>query len=74
MATLLKPVRMGDAALQRAKMPFGETRPSSTRPLSLASDVLDTDFEDDSDFEDYSPKASFETVCTAIGDTFEATR
>ena len=48
---------------RRAKT-FPETA-TSARPLLLASDVLDTDFEDESDFEDYSPKASFETVCLA---------
>ncbi|KAK0343122.1 hypothetical protein LTR59_015912 [Friedmanniomyces endolithicus] len=59
MATPTTAPRAGDAMFRRAKT-FPETAPS-VRPLSLASDVLDTDFEDESDFEDYSPKASFET-------------
>ncbi|KAK0365412.1 hypothetical protein LTS16_017892 [Friedmanniomyces endolithicus] len=59
MATPTTASRPGDAMFRRAKT-FPETA-TSARPLLLASDVLDTDFEDESDFEDYSPKASFET-------------
>lgn len=42
----------------------------ASRPLSQATEIFDTDFEDDnSDFEedsDNSPKGSFETVCTTL--------
>lgn len=50
---------------QRTKIQsFLEPRASAARPLSEATEIFDTDFEDDgSEFEDeYSPKGSFETV------------
>jgi hypothetical protein len=38
-------------------------RASTARPLSQATDMFDTEFEDDSDLEDGSaPKRSFESV------------
>ena len=38
-------------------------RTSAGRPLSQATDMFDTDFEDDSDMEDdAAPKRSFESV------------
>ncbi|KAK5693579.1 hypothetical protein LTR97_010148 [Elasticomyces elasticus] len=61
MATPIMHLQSGDGLYNRSKTPFTDTRPASARPLSMVSDVLDTDFEDESDFGDYSPKASFET-------------
>ncbi|KAK3072673.1 hypothetical protein LTR53_006412 [Teratosphaeriaceae sp. CCFEE 6253] len=61
-ATPMSPVRAGDMTFQRSKTTYlPEVQPLPTRPLSQGSDVLDTDFEDESDFEDYSPKQSFDT-------------
>lgn len=44
---------------------FWEARTSQMRPVSMvseATEILDTDFEDDSEFEGASPKNSFESV------------
>ena len=37
---------------------------STTRPPSAATEIFDTDFEDESEFEESSPKRSFESVST----------
>lgn len=54
----------GQMFQQRTKtQSFPKARTSAARPLSEATEFLDTDFEDDSsEFEEYSPKGSFETV------------
>ncbi|KAK5137668.1 hypothetical protein LTR08_007963 [Meristemomyces frigidus] len=60
----ITPVEPSGEMLQQAKTrSFREARRSSQRPLSEATEIFDTDFEDDSsDFEEeYSPKSSFET-------------
>ena len=42
-------------------------RTSTARPLSQATDMFDTEFEDDSDLEDGSaPKRSFESVSDVV--------
>ena len=44
---------------------FFESRASQMRPVSLvseATEILDTDFEDESDYGGASPKDSFESV------------
>lgn len=35
---------------------------SSTRPVSAATEIFDTDIEDESEFEESSPKRSFDSV------------
>lgn len=35
---------------------------STTRPASTATEIIDTDFEDESEFEESSPKRSFDSV------------
>jgi hypothetical protein len=61
--TPVTPVYVGGEMFTRAKTPaIQERRPSSARPLSEATDILDTDFEDESDFEEYSRNGSFDTV------------
>lgn len=46
---------------------FLEARTSTARPLSEATEIFDTDFEDDSDFElEASPKRSFDSVSYTI--------
>ncbi|KAK3677579.1 hypothetical protein LTR78_002429 [Recurvomyces mirabilis] len=62
MATPSTPLQSGGDGFQRVKTTsMMESRPASTRPLSQVSDINDTDFEDESEFEDYSPKPSFDT-------------
>lgn len=53
---------------RRAKIQsFAQSRPSTVRPLSQASEVLDTEFEDESELDDdYSPKSSFESVSQVV--------
>lgn len=48
--------------LQRAKTRSCTEGGSIPRPLSQATETFETDFEDESDFEEYSPKGSFESV------------
>lgn len=58
------PLEIGGEMFQRAKTAsLLETRSSTVRPVSQ---VTDTDFETDSDFEEYSPKRSFESVSNQI--------
>ena len=54
----------GDVLQQSKTQSFLTLRTSAERPLSEATEIFDTDFEDDSsDFEEqYSYKGSFETV------------
>ena len=61
--TPISPVEAGGEMFQRQKtQSFLQARTSTARPLSEATDVFDTEFED-SDLEDESvPKASFESV------------
>ena len=40
-------------------------RSSTARPASEATDMFDTDFEDESEYEGASPKRSFESVSPA---------
>lgn len=48
---------------QRGKtQSFIDATRSSSRPLSEATEIFDTDFEDESEFEEESPKGSFESV------------
>ena len=61
----ITPLEAGGEMFQRAKTPsFLEPRSMSARPPSEATEMFDTDFEDDSSAfeEEYSPKGSFETV------------
>jgi len=64
--TPITPLEAGGEMFQRGKTPsMFEARTSTARPLSEATEFLDTDFEDGSEFEgedDYSPKGSFESV------------
>ncbi|OCL07413.1 hypothetical protein AOQ84DRAFT_341889 [Glonium stellatum] len=60
--TPITPLESGVEMFQRGKLqPFFAARTGSARPLSEATEIYDTDFEDDSsEFEeDYSPKYSF---------------
>lgn len=59
---------------QRGKLqPLFTQRTSRDRPLSEATEIYDTDVDDDdsSDFEEYSPKFSFNSVSTRFGATME---
>jgi hypothetical protein len=60
------PLERGGEVFQRSKtQSFFEVRPS--RPLSEATDIIDTDFEDESDFDDDSvPKRSFDSVSDTL--------
>jgi hypothetical protein len=60
--SVLPPQASGEMFLRSKMAPHLETRSSMARPLSQQSDVHETDFEDESDLDDYSPKPSFETV------------
>ena len=69
MSAIGTPVTPVQSVYQRAKTPIAQDwRPVSARPLSEATDILDTDAEEESDFEEYSPKGSFETVSTYFAD------
>ena len=61
----VSPLEAGREVFQRSKTPSSlQPRNIIPRPMSEATEMFDTDFEDDSsDFEEeWSPKASFETV------------
>jgi hypothetical protein len=64
----MTPLEAGGEMFERAKtQSFLPARTSVARPLSEATEIFDTDFEDESEFEEedveeYSPKGSFETV------------
>ena len=65
METPVMALQVEGALIQRTKTPARlerQAQPLSARPLSEATDILDTDFEEESDFEEYSPKSSFERV------------
>lgn len=55
-----------DAALRRAKTPAKfEARVPTVRPLSEATEMFDIEYDEGSEFEeDYSPKGSFDSVCS----------
>ena len=65
-ATPVTPLEAGGEMFQRAKTPsFFQSRTSTVRPHSEATDMYDTEFEDESDFEGQSlPKRSFDSVGT----------
>ena len=67
--TSAAPLRAGRDNLQQVKTsPYLQARTLRARPLSEATEILDTDIEDESEFEgsefeeDPSPKRSFESV------------
>ncbi|KAK3718907.1 hypothetical protein LTR37_004823 [Vermiconidia calcicola] len=59
----VSPLNARTEVYQRSKtQPSYQSRPSTARPLSVATEIFDTEFEDDSDLDDeYSPKRSFES-------------
>ncbi|GAB7359480.1 hypothetical protein MBLNU230_g6126t1 [Neophaeotheca triangularis] len=59
--TPTSPRQAGGEIFQRAKTSFVEERPPTTRPLSQASEIYETEFEDESDVEGYPPKMSFDS-------------
>ncbi|KAK4499911.1 hypothetical protein PRZ48_008097 [Zasmidium cellare] len=63
--TPITPLEAGGEMFQRAKTPsVFDVRASQARPLSQmseATEIFDTDFEDESDYEGYSPKPSFDS-------------
>ena len=66
-ATPVTPLEAGGEMFQRAKaQSFFQARTSIARPKSEATDMYDTEFEDESDFEDASAKRSFESVSGVI--------
>ena len=67
--TPITPLESGVEMFQKGKLqPFFAARTGSTRPISEATEIYDTDFEDDSsEFEeDYSHKYSFNSVCLDV--------
>lgn len=58
------PLQTGGEMFARAKTPsLIPPRSQSARPASAATEILETDFEDDeSEFEEYSAKSSFDSV------------
>ena len=66
--TPITPLEARGDMFQRAKtQSFIQARSSTVRPLSEATEIHDSDFEDHSSFEDdYSPKSSFESVSAII--------
>lgn len=64
--TLITPVEAGGEMFQRMKAaPFLDARASSMRPVSQvseATEIFDTDFEDESDYGGTYAKSSFESV------------
>lgn len=64
--TPTSPRQAGGEIFQRAKTPFVEERPPTTRPLSQASEIYETEFEDESDVEGYPPKMSFDSVGSSV--------
>lgn len=67
--TPITPLEAGGEMFQRAKTPsVFDVRASQARPLSQmseATEIFDTDFEDESDYEgSSSPKPSFDSVST----------
>jgi hypothetical protein len=64
-ATPTSPLEAGGEMFERSKTPFFQTRPSTVRPLSEATEateMFDTDFEDESETGDVSPKPSFDSA------------
>lgn len=64
-ATPTTPLEAGGEMFERSKTPFFQTRSSTARPLSEATEtteMFDTDFEDESEAGDVSPKPSFDSV------------
>lgn len=60
----ISPLEAERGVYQRSKtQSFFETRSATARPVSTATEFFETDFEDDSDFDDDSArKHSFESV------------
>nr|POE82705.1 hypothetical protein CFP56_68108 [Quercus suber] len=56
------PLEAGVELFARGKSQSYAERAALSRPLSHATEILETDDEDESDFEEYSPKRSFESV------------
>lgn len=66
------PFQAGGDVFTHAKMSsLMPPRSQSARPASGTTEILETDFEDDeSEFEEYSAKSSFDSVCRSTGRDF----